>query len=566
MTDQLQAPHDVAAPRRTRGARAVARHASNRGEGFGRFVGLTTLGALLPGVGLLIAGRRRAGAAVLLVIAAILAAGGYLLATGRAKSFGINTAVDPRSLLILAVVMIVGGLLWCAVIIATALAARSPRLTGLQRAMGVVLVASLCLTVGLPSAMAAHYSLIQRDLIDTVFASAPETPKPGVAAPKPAAADPWAKTPRVTILLVGSDAGADRTGVRTDSIMVASIDTKTGDTVLFGLPRNLEKVPFPANDPLSKVWPNGFNCGNVCLLNAIWQQGEANKRLFPGDKHPGLTATRDAVGEVLGIGIDYYTVINLHGFQGLVDAMGGVRVNVTKRLPIGGSHDASGRVLTNPVSYITPGKNKKLSGYQALWYARSRFSTDDYDRMRRQRCMVGALVTQSNPVKLLQKYPKLASVAKNNISTDIPRQDLPAWVTLVERMQDAKITSLPFTSSVVNTSNPDFDRIHSLVTKAIKASTKTSTTTTTSASGTTGTTGTTGEDGEDVEQQVPGRLAGLLSCRARLRASRTADRTGGRLTRLPAVRASGPPARRRRTACAAASCRTCPRSSWAPRR
>jgi LCP family protein required for cell wall assembly len=476
MTDQLQAPHSdasahhVAAPRRARGARAVARHASDRGEGFGRFVGLTTLGTLLPGVGLLAAGRRKSGAAVLLVIAAILGAGGFLLVTGRAKSFGVNTAVDPRSLLILAVVFAVGGLVWCAIIIATALAARTHKLTGPQRVMGVFLVLALCLTVAMPSAMAARYSLITRDLIDSVFADSGVKPVPGVVAPKPKAVDPWANVPRVNMLLIGSDAGADRTGLRTDSLIVASIDTKTGNTVLFGLPRNLENVPFPPNDPLSNVWPNGFNCGSVCLLNAVWQQGEQHKNLFPGDKQPGLTATRDVVGAVLGIQVDYYTIINLAGFQGLVNAMGGVYVNVTKKLPIGGSHDANGNVLTYPVGYINPGHHKKLTGFQALWYARSRFSTDDYDRMRRQRCMVGDLVSQANPVKLLQKYPKIASVAKHNIQTDIPRKDLPAWVTLVERMQNGKLTSLPFTSSVVNTSQPDFDRIHSLVNRALKAS------------------------------------------------------------------------------------------------
>jgi anionic cell wall polymer biosynthesis LytR-Cps2A-Psr (LCP) family protein len=85
--------------------------------------------------------------------------------------------------------------------------------------------------------------------------------------------------------------------------------------------------------------------------------------------------------------------------------------------------------------------------------------------------MVSALVDQSNPVKLLQKYPKIASVAKHNIETDIPRKDLPAWVTLVERMQHGKITSLPFTSSVVNTTHPDFTRIHQLVRQALRAST-----------------------------------------------------------------------------------------------
>jgi LCP family protein required for cell wall assembly len=308
------------------------------------------------------------------------------------------------------------------------------------------------------------------------------------------------------MLLIGSDAGADRTGLRTDSLIVASIDTKTGNTVLFGLPRNLENVPFPPNDPLSKVWPNGFNCGSVCLLNAVWQQAEEHKSLFPGDKQPGLTATRDVVGAVLGLQVDYYTIINLAGFQGLVNAMGGVYVNVTKRLPIGGSHDANGHVLTYPTGYINPGHHKKLTGYQALWYARSRFSTDDYDRMRRQRCMVSALVDQSNPVKLLQKYPKIASVAKHNIETDIPRKDLPAWVTLVERMQNGKMTSLPFTSSVVNTSHPDFDRIHQLVRKALRASSAGGDAATVTASGSptsgAGTTGSEPSGGSSTSQNV----------------------------------------------------------------
>ena len=76
--------------------------------------------------------------------------------TGQAKSFGISTAVDPQRLLVLAVVFAVGGLLWCAVIIATALAAKTHRLSGGQRALGVVLVGALCLTVDMPSAAAAR--------------------------------------------------------------------------------------------------------------------------------------------------------------------------------------------------------------------------------------------------------------------------------------------------------------------------------------------------------------------------------------------------------------------------
>ena len=82
--------------------------------------------------------------------------------------------------------------------------------------------------------------------------------------------DPWAGTERVNTLLIGSDAGKDRVGVRTDSLMVVSTNTKTGDTLLIGIPRNLEFVPIPDDNPLSTVWPDGYNCGDECLRNDIW--------------------------------------------------------------------------------------------------------------------------------------------------------------------------------------------------------------------------------------------------------------------------------------------------------
>ncbi len=84
--------------------------------------------------------------------------------------------------------------------------------------------------------------------------------------------------------------------------------------------------------------------------------------------------------------------------------------------------------------------------------------------------MVGALLTQVNPVALLGKYPQLAKVAKNNISVDIPAGELPAWVTLAQRVQHAKITSLPFTSSNINVVHPDFTKIRAMVTGALTAS------------------------------------------------------------------------------------------------
>ncbi|MBC7638405.1 MAG: LCP family protein, partial [Rhodoferax sp.] len=397
------------------------------------------------------------------------AGAGLLALRGDVVARVLTASVQPRTLLVAGVTIAVVAAAWCVTVLATAWTARPERPSVAPRALGVALVAALCTAIAAPSSVGVRYALIQRDVVTSLFTTGTTsgTAVAGGAVPVQGKADPWAGVPRVNMLLLGSDAGRDRTGVRTDSMIVASIDTHTGDAVLFGLPRNLERVPFPASDPLSKVWPNGFDCGSVCLLNAVWEQAATTHRdLFPGDPNPGLTATRDVIGEVLGLKIDTYTIIDLSGFQALVDAMGGVDINVPRRIPIGGGHNqATGNAL--PIyGYIEPGR-QHLDGYHALWFSRSREGSDDYDRMGRQRCMVSALLDQANPVQLLARYPALAKVAKNNIQSGIRQQDLAAWVTLVERIQRGKIRSLPTTNKVVDVTDPDFAKIRRLVATAI---------------------------------------------------------------------------------------------------
>ncbi len=62
------------------------------------------------------------------------------------------------------------------------------------------------------------------------------------------------------MLLLGGDSGPDRSGLRPDSLTVASIDKDTGRTVLVGLPRNLQDVPFPKGSVMRKEFPDGFDC------------------------------------------------------------------------------------------------------------------------------------------------------------------------------------------------------------------------------------------------------------------------------------------------------------------
>lgn len=440
-------------------------HAPHRG--LGRFLGMTTLGALLPGSGLLLSGRRLTGGALLAsFVALVVGACAFVIVKGP-TSAALFLGVRPNLLLVLAGVIVVGSLIWLASLIATAGINWPTPPAALKRIVAVLFTMVLSLVLLTPAAKAVEYVFIHRDLVDAVFTQARSARPDGD--PRPAlgsGAEAWAQYPRVNLLLLGSDAYPGRPGLRTDSMIVASIDTTTGDTVLFGVPRNLENVPLASDNPLKQVYPEGYNCGHKCLINEIWNEGEKHRDLFPGDPMPGLTATRLTLSEVLGLNIDYTAVVNIRGFNELVDAMGGVDVNVKQRIPIGGKVE-NGRIVPGSITGWIEAGPQHLNGYEAMWYSRSRATTDDFNRMTRQRCMVGALVKQVKPISMLEQYPALAKVAKDNVYTDVPPEHLEAWAELVKRMQDGTIRSLPFTNTIVNVVDPDYDRIRAIVQDSI---------------------------------------------------------------------------------------------------
>ena len=431
------------------------------------------LGTLLPGAGLL-GTRWRVLGGVLMVVA--LASGVFVLVRvvrGGLVRTVLDAAVSPTVLYAIGGIIAVGALVWVGSIILTARQSWPPRPQG--RWWRVAFAMGACLVVLAPSAMAVRYLTVQSSVIDEVFVS--DGRGGGSVYADTAAADPWADVPRVNTLLIGSDAGKDRWGTRTDSLMVVSTNTKTGDTLLIGIPRNLERVPFPDSNPLSQVYPNGYDCGDECLMNGIWTLAESRPDLFPGVKNPGRQSTVDVVGEITGLDINQSVVINLKGFRALVDAMGGVDINVKERVCVECHQAADGSIefTGDGPEWIEPGL-QHLDGRRALWYARSRAGSDDFSRMRRQRCVAGALIEQSDPVSLLRNYPELAKVVKSNVSVDIPSAELPAWVDLVLRVQQGgSIRSLPLTSKVVSPANPDFAEIRSLVKKGLKPRAATST-------------------------------------------------------------------------------------------
>lgn len=437
-------------------------HAHPSPKSAGRPVGismaLTAGSALLPGLAHWVAGRRRAAIGIAAIAVAVLV--GFLIAamtTSRVELM--RLAVRPGWLAVVIATSLLVALAWVVLVTGSYRVLGPVRSTGVAQAGVVLTLAVLSVLVAAPPVAVARYAYLQRDLITAIF---PDDPSGGMAAGPGGSgqSDPFAGRDRVTILLLASDAGPDRTGVRTDSIVAASIDTRSGDVTLLSLPRNLQQVPLPPG-PLRERWPDGY----PDLLNSVYELVTESPGLLAGARDRGAEGVKRVVSYVLGIPVDYYAMVDLAGFDKFVNALGGVTVTVTERLPIGGLLGDGTRVP--PVGYIEPG-TQKLNGDKALWYARSRRDSSDYDRMLRQRCLIGAMVRQAEPLNVLKRFQELASATKKLAQTDIPRSVLPDLITLGDRMKNSgSIRSIAFVPPVISTGDPDYTRIRALARAAL---------------------------------------------------------------------------------------------------
>ncbi len=277
---------------------------------------------------------------------------------------------------------------------------------------------------------------------------------------------------RYNIMLLGADSGRDRFGIRPDSISVISINAATGQAVNIGLPRNLQHVGFVAGSPMLKVYPNGWSCGFECLINAIYKDVTDNHAdLYPdAEKHgstPGVEATRDAVSYVTGLKIQSYVIVDMAAFSSLIDALGGIDINVQQRLPIGGQKDD----LSDVKGWIEAGQ-QHMNGYTALWYARSRHSTNDYDRMRRQHEVEDQVLKQMDPANVLSRVQQIMSAGKELVKTDIPSGMLFEYKNLAGKAKSFGIKSLNITPPNYDPQYPNFGKIRADIKAKFDAETK----------------------------------------------------------------------------------------------
>ena len=415
---------------------------------------LLALSVIFPGTAQLVGGNRKLGSFALrfsLANLAILLLAGLLFLVNKSWLVGLLTVPFITTLL--------GWYLWFFGALFALLMFDALRLAQLGRVDGrprLVLLLSFLLVgvLGTSSIVyAGNISTSSASAIGSIFNQGGSTqPVDG----------------RYNILVLGSDAGRDRFGIRPDSISVFSVSADTGRVAVIGIPRGLEHVPFSADSPLWKVYPNGWDCLNECLINAIYKNvTDKHADLYPdAEKHgstAGVEATKDAVEGVTGLKITSYVMIEMHAVSKLIDALGGVTIDVKQRLPIGGQADDG----SDAKAWIEPGV-QSMNGYTALWYARSRHTTSDFDRMRRQKEVEQAVLKQMNPATIFTRFQEIASASTSLVKTDIPKDMLGTYLDLANKVKKHGMKVLDLVpENGYHPGNPNYSKIKADVAKII---------------------------------------------------------------------------------------------------
>ena len=443
---------------------------------------IAVFGALLPGTAYLVAGRTRVGTLVTGISLTLLGGAVYLGMVRREDV--IKWALDPDILLGMTAGVAVLGLV-VVVVLVTSYKMLRPLQSGLAaRMFGALVVGLVCFSVVSGSALGAQNLVAQRSLVTKVFAGGNSK---SATRPQLDKKDPWASLPRLNLLLLGADEGDGREGARADTVMVASIDTRTGDTALISMTRNFMRMPFPKDSPLYKFYPTGYwdpRKGDVeqseFYLDAMYRNIPRYHDGVLESDNQGADALKQSVGEALGLKLHYYLQINLSGFEQMVEALGGITVNINYPVPVGGDDDKG----IEPGRYLQPGADQRLNGFDALWFARGRYKvpTADLARQARQRCTIKAIVERATPQNVLTHYREIAAAGEQLIRTDVPQTMLGNFVTLGQKVKSAKITNIDLNKkkNFPNGRNPNYAGMRQIVNQALHPAARPSTPTPTS--------------------------------------------------------------------------------------
>ncbi len=260
------------------------------------------------------------------------------------------------------------------------------------------------------------------------------------------------------ILLLGGDAGPGRWGLRTDTMILVTVHEASGRTSLVSIPRNLTRLQFPPGSPLAEDFPDGFDD----LANAVFPYVSGREDLMEyygrNGRQAEAVALAEGIGYSLDVAIDDYALVNMQGFLEVIDAIGGVEIEIPEALPMPGTIPGAKRELPDTLG---PGV-VQLDGTLAIAYVRSRSADSDYQRMGRQRQLLSALGSQVSPTDALRAFGSVTGDLENSMRTSLSAGE---FSDLLDRLGDSEgiHESVGLAPPLITPGSPDYPFIQSVV-------------------------------------------------------------------------------------------------------
>ncbi len=193
-----------------------------------------------------------------------------------------------------------------------------------------------------------------------------------------------------TIMIMGVDEREDDVG-RSDTLMIATVDPKKDQAALLSIPRD------------TRVKINGHGWDKI---NAAYAYG-------------GEKLTQRTVEDFLGVNMDHYIIINTHAFQKIIDAIGGIDIDVEKRMYYEDPWDDDGGLVID----LRPGK-QHMDGKTAVTYVRFRDEEGDIGRIKRQQKFMKACMDKITSPAIIPKLPSVIKEVLSSVKTDLSMRQL----------------------------------------------------------------------------------------------------------------------------------------------
>ncbi len=257
-------------------------------------------------------------------------------------------------------------------------------------------------------------------------------PQTSIGAPPEPELPTWEGQDRVTILLLGIDQRSDEVGqpTRSDTMILLTINPANDTAGMLSIPRDLW-VPIP-----------GYSSNKINTAHFL---GESQK------KGEGPATVRKTIEYNFGVKVDYYARVDFHGFEKLIDTIGGITVDV--RRPI--KDDEYPNENYGIIRVYVPAGVQHMDGISALRFARSRHSESDFGRMRRQQQVLLAARNEALNLNIIPKIPQLIGIVRGAVATDISPTDMIALASLARRIDLDHIVSRTIDSTMVIDVNRD---------------------------------------------------------------------------------------------------------------